>query len=260
MVDADRGDGSRWSRSRGTTAAADRSSWCVLQSGVVLDVGGLVSATPQDRAVLLVPASESWTGRGANHPYRVVEVVDDDNFVLDGTDGYVSFTPGTYRPLPAGAVAAGSKYVPDGTGPLPTSTHSTLATAVAADSTVSELTLTSASSFPDAGWVVLDLGTVRQVMVEYSLKVGNRLNLVTPIRPTTKLDLGTEVRLLVGKSGADVSAVATVLTASEAGLRMLLTVLDDVEAAGCELSRTVSYPADRGLVGEGRSGAEKVWG
>ncbi len=260
VVDADRGDGSRWSRSRGTMVAADRSSWCVLQSGVVLDVGGLVSAAPQDRAVLLVPASESWTGRGANHPYRVVEVVDDDNFVLDGTDSYVSFTPGTYRLLAAGAAAAGSKYVPSGTGPSPTSTHSTLATAVAADSTVSELTLTSASSFPDTGWVVLDLGTVRQVVVEYSSKVGNRLNLAAPIRPTVKLDSGAEVRLLVGKGGADVSAVATVLTASEAGLRMLLSVLDDVEAAGCELSRTVSYPGDRGLVGEGRNGAEGVWG
>jgi len=259
-ADTDLGDGSRWSRSRGTATAVDRSSWCVLESGVVLDVGGLVSATPQDRAALLVPASESWVGRGSNRALRVVEVVDDDNFVLEGTDSYTSFSSGTYRPIDAGTAVAGSKYVPSDTGPSPTSTYSTLATAVSADSSISELVLTSAASFPDEGWIVLDLGTVREVVVEYGSKVGNRLNLTNTIRPVLQLGVGTEVRLLVGKGGADISAVATVLTASEAGLRMLLSVLDDVEGAGCEVSRVVNYPGDRGLVGEEAGGAERVWG
>lgn len=249
-VGVDRTEGSGWIRSFATLTAYDRSASCVLESGVVLDVGGVASGTPQDRAALLVPASDSWTGGSMNQVFTITGV-QTNSFVLGGGGGYSDFEEGIFRRVDASAASEGSRYVPVVESRTTTNTSSTLSEALDADVTTNRIVLASGTSFPETGWVVLDLGTTRQVLTEYRSKVGDALQLASPLRVESYLGVGTEVRLLLPEE-MDLAAKDAVVTASASGLKMLQDVLDDVEAAGDELVRLVEYPGDRGFGGEGR--------
>jgi hypothetical protein len=133
------------------------------------------------------------------------------------------------------------------------------------------LDLTDASDFPDEGYVILDYGGAPQGPIHYSSKVGNTLRLDASFRPTASVQAGANVSLC-SRTGfqpeANTFPGAFYITGSALGRLAAEAILDDIAAAGLAMDKTILYPGDRGLAGEGRptEGTDKlsdqvqIWG
>jgi hypothetical protein len=148
-------------------------------------------------------------------------------------------------------------YIFDQDGLSITSVSTTVQTAISKGRQAPILAVADATAFPDQpGWLVLGFGTSNQQgPVQYFGRVSNG-QLFFDQNFTFKADasIGTDVTLLLTKGTwipDDPALGAFYLTASPAGRVAASATLDQVIAAGFNVDKTILYPGDRGLGGEG---------
>jgi hypothetical protein len=203
------------------------------------------------------------SGGGQNGFFTVASVLAIDTFtyLTPGFPYVGNFgAGGTVLPLAApdeGGVPG--PYVFDTTEGLPiTSVSTTLQQTISAGQNLGGLKLADASGFPDAeGWLVVGFGTsYEQGPIRYSGRIsGTQLLLDLTYIFTADIPTGADVTLLLGKEPwlpDDIESVgAFYVTASPAGRVAASATLDDMVAAGFNVEKTILYPGDRGLGGEG---------
>lgn len=157
-----------------------------------------------------------------------------------------------------------SYSVKDGSGPYlygvagaPTKIRGRTVTPLFKNNSYTHLEVDDASEFPTSGYLVFQLGYENEVFpVKYIAKPNNTTLVLDSsfIFPST-IHPGSEVALLkdVGLWEPDRPELlgALYLTASTSGRVGASSLLDQMVAADTELVKTVVYPSDRGLGGEG---------
>jgi hypothetical protein len=153
-----------------------------------------------------------------------------------------------------------------------TDTVTTTAQAIEAGHQVRMLGVADGSQFPDqAGWLCLGFGSDYQVEVPYLRRAGNQLLLDPTFTFEQAVPMGSSVNLLAQHGPFEPAAGdegGFWLTASPAGRVACLTAIDDIVVGGYDVTKTVRYPGDVGLAGEGLlthgqgrlNGAVEVWG
>ena len=189
----------------------------------------------------------------------------------------VSHTQFTYQSLPYFASSASGQNIAsagindpringpfsyDSTGVAVTGT-STLTTSTLNMGSNSLVQLASTTGFTNSGWIVFNFGTASQLgPVQFYSVNGGSLTLDPGFRFTKDVPVGSEVRLLSGKSVFVplTSENGFHLTASFAGRLAAINLLTKISAAGIPLDFNVKYPGDRGLGNAGRpvSGISKI--
>lgn len=255
----------RWSTSPAVLdAIRDLAEPVVLSNGTVLAAGGVNgSAVVQAGSRLLVPAADRFFAGGLNGIFPIT-AVPSGNSLQYQTPSRADRTVASGTA--ASAMAAQSQtllgpHLFDPTsGPAVTAQETTLNQTVAAGHSYTYLDVTDATVFPDQdGWLVLAFGTARATFpVRYHGRLsGTRIKIDYTYVFPKDLASGTKVCLLKQKGAwmpANVKAAgALYITASNAGVAAASQKVDEVLAAGMPVEKTIVYPGDRGLGGEGRS-------
>lgn len=242
-----------------------------LEAGVDVNTGGLAS---EDE--LYVPNAEQFQAGGMTGEHRITAVTTTVFTWQSPVHEYTSWNffraaaPIVTR-VKAGARTFKGPYLSDPLGITIHAASSTSTTDLLAGRSNPSLELTDAQAFPDQGYVILDFGGAPQGPIHYSSRVGNVLRLDASFRPTASVQAGAVVTLC-DRTGyqpeANTFPGAFYLTGSALGRLAAESILDDISAAGLAMDKTILYPGDRGLAGEGRpaertsklSDKVQIWG
>lgn len=284
----------RWSKSRAALGSGLAiSAGAIAATDTLLVAGGIQNAN--NTVVLdyvVLPGSDViWMG-GLNRPTSIASVPSATSFTYLTTDNdyrsaYVSaaagatVTPSKAQPAPAGV--PGPFSYDTKTGLSVTQTVATLGQVINGNQSYSTFELDTGSDanpallFPDQlGYLVFDFGFAGQVgPVKYLGRFDNTaLLLDASFKFPISIASGVTVTLLQSNSPFEPPQEANPLpgnlyvTGSAAGRVAAEAALDDIQAAGIQITKTILYPGDRGLGNEGdpATGAQKlsdateVWG
>ncbi len=245
------------------------------------DSYNLTTPTTDKKNYLVVPGTEAFGGSGLNGIQKVLTVPDASTFTYETPDQLAyseSVSGATVTPMSAIAAPTG---VP---GPFTydmehgvaiTATDATMVSEVKAGQRYQSIEVDDATEFPDeTGYVVFNFGQTEQVApVKYLGRLSNtELALDASFKFPFDVAPGSEVVLLSSRSPfqppANVRPGNFYLTGSAAGRIAAEAALADTVAAGVDVRKTIVYPDDNGLGGEGlpTSGTAKlsdkvrVWG
>lgn len=228
------------------------------------DGGGVMFGFSQ----LLIPASDQIAA-GHLQNVRRVTAVPAPNIFRYSTPSTKAYTavdvavPPEVNPFKAVASVAnvpGPYLLDPFNGVAISDVSSVLTTAIDKGSQYATLKLTpgTASSFPDApGWLALAFGTEKQVgPVKYlGRKNTDELLIDYAQQFLVSLPVGTTVTLLAQKGPFNPDSPQQLgvfyLTGSSSGRVAAALSIDSVVAAGIVVDKTIVYPGDRGLGGEG---------
>lgn len=221
---------------------------------------------------VLVRASDQVSAGGLQDVRRVSAVPAPNVFRFETpeTKAYTSNAATDAVAMPFKAAAAPATvpgpYVLDTSGGVAISDKESLLTAaIAAGSQYATLKLTpgTAANFPDEpGWIALAFGSEKQVGPVKYLGRANPDELIIDFAQqfTVDLPVGTTVVLLGQKGPFNPDRPQQYgvfyLTSSSSGRVAAASSIDAVVAAGIDVDKTVVYPGDRGLGGEGLPASE----
>lgn len=284
----------RWRKSRavlGTALTLPGGGLAATDAFVV--VGGLQNANNTTKLnYVIVPGSDVIRAGGMNRQAGIASVPTSTSFTYSVSDTfsrgapYIETTGATVTPLkalPAPAGLPGPFSYDTKAGLSVTGTAATLGQAINGNQSYSAFALdTSLDSnpallFPDeVGYLVFDFGFKGQVgPVKYIGRLDNvSLKLDASFRFPVSIASGVTVTLLQSNTpfipdpNADPLTGNFYLTSSAAGRIAAGSALDDIQAAGLAIERSVVYPNDVGTGGAGlpTSGAQKlsdavvIWG
>lgn len=238
-----------------------------------IDNTDLVLGSTDNVNFLTVPGHDTFGGGGLNGLHRVLSAPDATSFTYttDGHDSYAEAAAGaTATPTAALTGLAGipGPYVYDlDAGVATTGTETTLTTPLSAGQSYQSIEVGDASEFPDEeGYLVFNFGQATQVSpVKYLGRLSStELLLDAGFVFTHDVDAGDVVTLLSGRTpfqpAEDAVAGNFYLTGSAAGRVAAEAAVADTVAAGVDLNKTIVYPGDSGVGGEGRltHGAPKL--
>jgi len=284
----------RWRKSRavlGTALTLPGGGLAATDAFVV--VGGLQDANNTTKLnYVVVPGSDVVRAGGMNRQASIASVPSPTTFTYSVSDSisrgapYVETTGATVTPskaLPAPAGLPGPFSYDTKAGLSVTGIVATLGQAINGNQSYATFALDTGSGpnpallFPDeVGYLAFDFGFKGQSgPVKYIGRLDNvSLKLDASFRFPASIPAGVTVTLLqsnlpfVPDPNADPLTGNFYLTSSAAGRIAAGAALDDIQASGLAIERSVVYPSDRGLGGEGlpTSGAQKlsdateVWG
>jgi hypothetical protein len=213
------------------------------------------SANSLAGSVTLGIASTHTNSKKINGSYKVTNIVGLNQFEYQGPRFFGSSGSGSM-------IATSAPNDPRINGPF---SYDTTGVAVTGTSTLTTSTLNlgsnslvglaSITGFADSGWVVFNFGKSNQLgPVQYYSVNGASLTLDPGFRFTKDVPVGSEVRLLSGRSTfvPSTSDNGFHLTASFAGRLAAINLLTKISAAGIPLAINTIYPGDRGLGNAGR--------
>jgi hypothetical protein len=267
----------KWSRAPRTDALVEATSFGfggLLANGAVLMANGFNGSTSVATQRLWVPQSLTLGSGGLSGRHLQITSVPGPNQLTVATpnfpDAFINaaptpaLTPATAKPdtsFPGPFV-----YTPnEGVGITGIATTTTVA--LNQGGQYASLKVTDASNFPDGGgYLSLAFGTKLQVQpLRFLGKISaTELILDFSTKMPVSLPIGATVTLLVSKgpyvptNPEDVGSFY--LTASSAGRVAASKMIDEVLASGFEVDKTIQYPGDNGLGGEGlpSEGAQKL--
>ena len=253
-----------WSRlSAPLDGDRDVAQGAALANGTILLSGGTEGGVVQTGSKLFVPAAERVFSGGLNGSFRVSAVLDENTLQFQTPENIDRTASGTAT-LAVSAVAAqsidtlGPHIFDPNAGPAVTGKESSLTVALAGGQHHGFVDVADATIFPDQdGWLAFGFGTKAQTFpVRYHGRLsGTRLKLDFSFLFGVDLPIGTKVCLLKAKGywlPSDVKAVGGFyVTGSNAGVAAASRMVDEVLAAGLPAEKTIVYPGDRGLGGEG---------
>ena len=154
-------------------------------------------------------------------------------------------------------------FIYDTSGVAPTGVYSTTVTDIGMGVGKDLVQIASTSDFPDEGYVVFNFGLDNQMgPVYYYSKSSDTLNLDPGFRYSKEVPVGSEVRVLSGKSVyvPNSSTNGFHITASSSGRVAAIDLLNEISATGIPLIINTRYPGDIGLGNTGRStkGVQKI--
>lgn len=254
-----------------------------MSHSLVFAAGGTESGSGFTDAVigLYVPTADQFMAGSLNGLVTVSAVLSPTSFQYLTPDVLTYTLSGSATAMVTPARAEADPLVP---GPFTYDPHGGVAVtdvesevqeALAAGHRYGQITVTDATVFPDEpGWLVFNFGFEDQVA---PVKYFGRLSATTigldyGFRFPKDVPVGVKVTLLAHKGAFVPAAPETVgsfyLTASAAGRVAASSAIDAAVAAGLVVHKTVDYPGDRGLGGQGypASGQAKlsdevaVWG
>lgn len=171
----------------------------------------------------------------------------------------------------AAATAANSTgpFVWDTSGNVGIDSTTVTTAALLSNTQYNEISVADASSFADAGWIVLGFGGAQQSEpIKYTSKytVGGTTKLKLDFSATMPFSYATgttvdEVIELSDYAPADPTAVGSMyITDSSSARAAAQKTMEEITAAGVDLNINVTYPGDRGLGAEGAptSGAPRL--
>lgn len=257
----------RTNPSHGFNSTMARASFNGVDFVVVYGGSNNGGATPLTDAVLLVRASDYISDGGLmDAPLRVASVVSPTIFTVS-TPEHLSYTlnsatDAVVTPFRAQAATTipGPYVLNPHDGPAVTGVVSVLTEAIAADSQYAVLKITAATAalFPDEeGWLVLGFGTSNELTPVKYLGRASPDQLLLDFGQAFPKDLaiGTTVTLLLQKGPFNPANPQNLgvfyLTDSSSGRVAASQSIDAVVAAGIIVDKTIVYPGDRGLGGEG---------
>lgn len=220
-----------------------------------------------------VLVENAWgAGAGLNQAFKVDSVTTNTFTVTTGHS--MTLAPATVTglvtPFKAAASTIPGPYMWDPKGGVSvTSTQATLAVQLDKDRQYTSVTVDDATQFPDAeGWLVFDFGYETQVApVRYYGRLSNtELDIDFSFKFPNSVAAGANVTLLAGRGpfvpepAVAIKVGSFYLTDSQAGRIAASKAIDAAIAAGVIVNKTVVYPGDRGLGGEGypQSGYYKI--
>jgi hypothetical protein len=250
----------------------------------ILMIGGFDSSGLSESFPLMyVPNADDFLGGSLNGQFTVTSVDSSTAFKFTTPDelAYTLLDPSAFAT--ATAIAAQASTIPgpfiwNPTGGVAiTGTESTLSTQLDKGHQYKSIVVADATQFPDAdGWLVLDFGRETQVapLRYFGRLSATELAIDFSVKFPATVKAGANVSLLANKGPFIPSAqfAATkgslYLTDSQAGRIAASAAIDASVAAGVEVNKTITYPGDRGLGGEGLpthgnyklSDAVTVWG
>lgn len=171
----------------------------------------------------------------------------------------------------AAATAANSTgpFVWDTSGNVGIDSTTVTTAALLSNTQYNEISVADATSFADAGWIVLGFGGAQQSEpIKYTAKytVGGTTKLKLDFSATMPFSYATgttvdEVIELSDYAPADPTAVGSMYITDSSSARVAAQkTMEDITAAGVDLNINVTYPGDRGLGAEGAptSGAPRL--
>lgn len=217
-----------------------------------------------------IPSSESWYGNNLNGQHKIT-VTGANTFTFE-TPEQANYALANIAGMTATAVASlasnlrGPFTFDPQSGVAITGTKTTLTTALSKGHRYNKIVVADASDFPDEdGWLVLAFGYEGQVApVRYFGRMSDtELAIDVSFRMPSNVAVGATVTLLHARGPYTPDghvAGAFYLTDSPAGRIAASQAVDAAVAAGVTVNKTVVYPGDRGLGGEGypASGNYKV--
>lgn len=239
---------------------------------LIFAAGGVESGSGFTDAVLglYVPTADQFAAGGLNGQFAVTAVNSATQFEYLTPDSPIytlnSSSTATVTPARAESSSVPGPFTYDIHGGVAvTDVESEVQEVLAAGHHYAQVTVTDATIFPDQpGWLVFNFGFEEQVApVKYFGRLsGTTLGLDYGFRFTSTVPFGAKVTLLDHK-GAFVpdspEAVGSFyLTASAAGRVAASASIDDAVGAGLVVHKTVDYPGDRGLGGEGYPASGQV--
>ncbi len=279
----------KWSKLGAILSGGGGTTWgtgAVIGDDIFVSIGGsnvgsiTFPSTPK-RNTFVVPGQNTFGGSGLNGLHEVLTVPSATTFTYSTPDqpAYsVSVAGATVSPV---AAAAGIADVP---GPFTydmehgaaiTAVDAALVSELKSGQRYQSLEVDDATEFPDeTGYLVFNFGQTEQVApVKYLGRLSNtELALDASFKFPFDVPAGSDVVLLEGRSpwqpAANERPGNFYVTGSAAGRIAAMAAVDDTAAAGIDVRKTIVYPSDAGLGGEGRpsSGAPKlsdkvaVWG
>lgn len=258
----------QWNKIRTVNDGVRDGASVAAVSGLPFMYGGVNSGpSMMSYAQVQVRASDRISAGGLQEVRRVTAIPAPNvfRFSTPETLAYTS-NAGTSTEINPFAAAASPANIPGPyildpfDGVAITETKSVLTAAINKGSQYATLKLTpgTASNFPDEpGWIALAFGTEKQVgPVKYLGRANTDELLIDYAQQfTVSLPVGTTVTLLgqKGPFNPDLPQQLGVfyVTGSSAGRVAAAASIDSVVAAGIEVDKTIVYPGDRGLGGEG---------
>lgn len=252
-----------------------KASSSLIGNGEILVLGGYEPNTKisNNMPLLYVPNNDLFMGGSLNGPVAVAAVVDANTFqyITPGQLAYTSVpSGGSLTSFKEAHTAIKGPFLWDpNNGVAVTAVDAVIQTDLNIGHQYVSVTVDNATVFPDTdGWLVFDFGYQNQVgpVRYYGLLSSTQLALDFSFKFTDTVSAGTKVTLLVSKAPYSPSAAVAetvgslYLTDSSAGRIAASKAIDGAVAAGVVVDKTVVYPGDRGLGGEGlpASGSYKV--
>lgn len=276
----------KWKRSLGNLGVVrQNAASSLLDNGAVLlsggkDLAGTTVTTASDR--LLIPAQEKVYSGGLNTSVAIT-FVDVDHFTYR-TPEFLNYTKAglaiAISMTAESAVIPGPFTYDPIHSPAVTGIEKTLNQDLVAGHQYASISLANpgdALAFPDEpGWLAVGFGTEQVVFpIRYLGRLSSedlRIDFGFKFPKTLLASGGYKVTLLSQKAGFVPQHPEEVgsfyLTDSNAGRIVAGQTIDAIEAAGVSVRKTIVYPGDRGLGGEGLpthgvdklSDAVEVWG
>jgi N-acetylneuraminic acid mutarotase len=200
-------------------------------------------------------------GGGGLNGWFTVTVTSATQFTYQTPDfpQFTTCASGTVTPFAApDAAGIPGPYIFDPQAGLAmTAISTTLSAAIFAGTQQPILTVANASAFPDEeGWLVIGYGTSgQQGPIRYTSRISPTQLLLDGFTFTSDAAIGADVTFLSQKGPWIPDDVATIgalyVTASPAGRVAASDTIDEIVAAGFKVKKTIVYPGDIGLGGEG---------
>jgi hypothetical protein len=242
---------------------------CVYGAGALagtdvplLSGGSKVSSGSYDYPVTLAGsvtlgiASYGTNSKGLNGAHQVLGVNSATELTFQSLSYYGVSTLGhTVATKAPSDSRINGPFIYDNSGVAVTETYSLTTSAIEPGTGRSIVQIASNADFPETGWVVFNFGQKNQLgpVQYYSMSAGT-LNLNASFMFTEEVPIGSEVRLLYGKSVfvPETSENSAHLTTSSAGRLAAIDLLNEISACGIPLSITTRYPGDIGLGNAGQ--------
>lgn len=234
-----------------------------MAAGVLLISGGS-AGTPAFSQLnfLLVPGIEQFSGGALTGERVVTSVPGSGSFKYKTPESPIYSTATAASIVPTGArpsnTIPGPYIFSPVAGPSVTGTATTITASITGGQQYRTLSVTNAAGFPDSpGWLVLDFGGGAETHPVPYLGRPNSTTITLDYGYRFPVDVlaGATVTLLHDRGGwapehpEDVGSLYS--TASSSGRLAASAALDDLLAAGQEAVKTIVFPGDRGLGGEG---------
>lgn len=234
-----------------------------LSNGTVLVGAGAttLAGNGSDTFELYAPASDSINGRELNGYFPIATVPAANQLTYaTGESGFASAAVGTITPATAVAATTipGPYLIDPSHGVAITGIKTTSTQDLDAHQQYRSLAVTNASLFPDeTGFVTVSFGFKNQMgPIRYFGRLdATHLILDYSFKMPFQALAGSTVTLLDGKSPWAPVAPQTIgalyITDSAAGRVAASAAIDEADAGGIIVNKTIIYPGDRGLGGEG---------
>lgn len=253
----------RWKFSSAERPVFPFAASVLMEDDLIFSAGGLDPDAPTDDISLYIPNADSFLGGGLNGIFQVEEVLSATQFTYR-TPNEAQYTLNasetalvTPVAAPEGEIPGPFIFDPDaGLAVMPT--EATTAAVLAENQQYASIEVDDATEFPDEpGWLVFGFGYDYQVApVRYFGRLSDTvLSLDFKFRFPSTIPAGSKVTLLAYK-GAFIpenpeEIGSFYITDSPAGRVAASNAIDKTVGAGIPTNKTITYPGDRGLGGEG---------